>query len=367
MRFITLFTGTENIHILKDVGLLPYYLHKVCGVDAYIATYKNGEYPFLESDTPGLKLEFIKQTGLGRIFDGINYLRKNSKNTDVLNIYHLNLSSFFYAHYFRMKNKKGRIYLKLDMDYFDLEGLKRPSLKRMVKNMTIRAAHIISCESTHMQKELKKLKVFRGKNILYIADGLYRPEIAAEEQKQNVFLTVGRLGCEQKATEILLDAFARTADKHNWKLRLAGGMEKGFENYVESFFKEHSELKERVQFLGMITDKQQLQREYARARVFVLPSRWESFGIVLAEAAACGAYIITTDVVPAADDITDFGRYGTTVPADDAEALSRALEKAAQEPMSEEQSHEEEEYTLRTFDWESIVKRLYSELAEEKL
>ena len=141
MRFVTLFPPTENIHLTKDVGLLPYHLHADCGVDASIATYENGEYPFLLSETPGLKLEFIKKTKFGRILDGPKYLSKTADTIDILNIYHLNLASFFYAGYFRMKNRRGRIYLKLDMDYTDLKRLKKPGPVRMIKNATLRRAH----------------------------------------------------------------------------------------------------------------------------------------------------------------------------------------------------------------------------------
>ena len=95
MRFVTLFTRTENIHLLKDVGLVPYYLHRCFGVDASIATYKNSEsYPYLEREVNGLKLEFFPKTKLGKLLDGISYLTKEGKNIDVLNLYHLNLSSF---------------------------------------------------------------------------------------------------------------------------------------------------------------------------------------------------------------------------------------------------------------------------------
>lgn len=364
MRFVTLFAGAENMHIVKDVGLLPYYLYKECGVNASIACYNNGEYPFIESDTPGLGLEFFKKTKFGKIFDGIAYLKKNAVNIDVLNIYHLNLSSFFYAYYFRMKNKNGRIYLKLDMDHFDLEALKKPGPKRFVKNLTIKAAHLISCESTFMKNELEKLGVFKDKKLIFIPNGLYRNGEAVIKDKENTFFTAARLGSEQKATDVLLEAFAESADKHDWKLKLAGTVEPQFNEYIENYFAKYPDLKARVEFLGMITDKTVLEDEYSRASVFVLPSRWESFGLVLAEAAVFGCYLVATDVIPPLDDITDNGKYGVKVSVNDVHALAKAMENAAKTSRTDSEIKDESNYILNFFDWTKIIKELYSALEE---
>ncbi len=364
MVFVTLFLRTEDMHLLKDVGLLPYHLFRDRGVDASIATYKNsGTYPSLD-ELAGLKLDFVKKSSLGAIFDGLAYLSKNAANIDVLNLYHLNLSSYFWSAYYRMKNKRGKIYLKLDMDHFDLERLKKPSLVRMVKNATLRRASIVSAESTFMADEVKALPVMRGRDVLLTANGLYIKHRPMIKDKRRIFLTVGRLGTEQKATEVLLDAFKRIADKCEWSLRLAGSVEKGFEEVIAGFYAEDPQLKERVTFTGLL-GKEELEREYADAAVFVLSSRWESFGLVLTEAAAQGCRIISTDVVPPLSDMTDNGRFGCAVPADDAEALSDAMLRFAQDfergagPAPSEIS----EYTLTRFDWSDICGRLYASLA----
>ena len=51
MRYVTLFLKTENVHLLKDVGMIPYYLYKEHGMDCTIATYNNsGDYTYLEKE-----------------------------------------------------------------------------------------------------------------------------------------------------------------------------------------------------------------------------------------------------------------------------------------------------------------------------
>jgi glycosyltransferase involved in cell wall biosynthesis len=66
---------------------------------------------------------------------------------------------------------------------------------------------------------------------------------------------------------------------------------------------------------------------YHRADVFVLPTLHDGFGLVVAEAMACGLPVITTHACGAAEWI-DPGRTGWIVPAGDTEALAAALDEA---------------------------------------
>ena len=60
--FVTIFTDTENFHLVKDVGQLPYFMFKTQGYDAELISYKkNEEYPNLNNEVKGLKMKFIFQ------------------------------------------------------------------------------------------------------------------------------------------------------------------------------------------------------------------------------------------------------------------------------------------------------------------
>ena len=72
-----------------------------------------------------------------------------------------------------------------------------------------------------------------------------------------------------KRTDILMDAFAKVADKlPDWKLRIVGSIYDSFKPYIEKYFNEHPDLKERVTFTGLIEDKTELANEYKRAKIF---------------------------------------------------------------------------------------------------
>jgi glycosyltransferase involved in cell wall biosynthesis len=70
-----------------------------------------------------------------------------------------------------------------------------------------------------------------------------------------------------------------------------------------------------------------LQREYSRADVLVLPSRGETYGMVVTEALAAGLPVIATAVggVPEALGRTASGVPGLLVPGEDPRALAAAL------------------------------------------
>jgi glycosyltransferase involved in cell wall biosynthesis len=69
----------------------------------------------------------------------------------------------------------------------------------------------------------------------------------------------------------------------------------------------------------------------SQAHVICLPSYREGLPKVLAEAAAAGRAIVTTDV-PGCRDVVDDGQTGLLVPPRDADALARALKRLIEDP-----------------------------------
>jgi glycosyltransferase involved in cell wall biosynthesis len=70
----------------------------------------------------------------------------------------------------------------------------------------------------------------------------------------------------------------------------------------------------------------QLPDTFSDHGVFVLPSRYEPWGVVIAEAAAAALPIICTDACGAAADIVRPGLNGAIVPVGDAQALADAMQ-----------------------------------------
>lgn len=84
-----------------------------------------------------------------------------------------------------------------------------------------------------------------------------------------------------------------------------------------------AELGDRVRFTGLVDDEE-LEQWYACCDIFVAPSRFESFGLVLVEAMALGKPVVAGDNA-GMRSIVEEGSNGYLVSPDDPDALKEAL------------------------------------------
>ena len=304
--FVTLFPRCKNIELLKDVGMIPYHMYKCYGYDSSVACYGDDEYNYLNSEVSGLKLIKIPRIYNSVVKDGCSFIKKNAKNIDVLNVYHLIYSeSFQWIKLYKRLNPSGKVYLKMDLDYM---GLKKHTcdnlVKRILKRNILKKCDLISAESISICKSLYELYKIK---VEHIPNGVCKINTTYVHGKNNVFLTVGRLGTVQKATEVLLEAFAKAATKTNWTLRLVGPIEDSFIPWLNNFMNVNRDIVDRIQFVGSLTDRDALNKEYENAKVFVLTSRWEGYPLALAEAQTSGCYVILSDKIPPAIEAISIG------------------------------------------------------------
>ena len=107
----------------------------------------------------------------------------------------------------------------------------------------------------------------------------------------------------------------------------------------------------------------ELALELGRHDVLVLPSRFDSFGMVVAEAMACGLPAIVSDNVGAQELVTPFDT-GLIVPTGDAAALSAAMRWFADHKERLPAMSAAARRTAERFDWRhyrrNVVKILNS-------
>jgi glycosyltransferase involved in cell wall biosynthesis len=106
-------------------------------------------------------------------------------------------------------------------------------------------------------------------------------------------------------------------------------------------------------FLGYVDE---LREVYWTSDIFALPSRSEGFALVVAEAMCCGTVPIRTPGGGALDQIEE-GKTGYIVPFDDAEALSKAIQKLANQDLRLQMGKQCAEYASSVFDLELMVKK----------
>lgn len=96
-----------------------------------------------------------------------------------------------------------------------------------------------------------------------------------------------------KGPDILIQSIPLVKKKYsNVKLYMAG---KGSQEMVLKELTKELNIEDNVKFLGYISGKKKYSY-YASADICVVPSRYESFGIVILEAMACGTPVIASNV-----------------------------------------------------------------------
>ena len=83
-----------------------------------------------------------------------------------------------------------------------------------------------------------------------------------------------------------------------------------------------------VRLLGRV-EREELVDWYAAADAFVMPSRSETWGMAMQEAAAAGLPLVASEAPGASYDLIDDGVNGFRVPVEDVEALRAALVRVA--------------------------------------
>lgn len=147
-------------------------------------------------------------------------------------------------------------------------------------------------------------------------------------------LSVGRLG-SQKDHVTLIKAFGRLADQFpDWDLRIAGEgpLRPDLEREIEG-----RALGDMVSLPGAI---QEIASEYMKADLFVIPSRYESFGLATAEAMGYGLAVIGFEDCPGTNELIQHETNGLLVNSSDrvenlAEAMAQLMgDKAMREALA---------------------------------
>lgn len=139
-------------------------------------------------------------------------------------------------------------------------------------------------------------------------------------------LTAGRLEY-QKSHETLIRAFAREGIWRTHSLVILG---KGSRLAELQRLAAQLGVGEYVRFIGFAPNPYAWM---ARAELFVLPSRWEGFPTVAAEAMAAGTALLMSDCSFGPRDVIEPGVSGELFPVDDETALGAAMTRLLGDPV----------------------------------
>ena len=155
--------------------------------------------------------------------------------------------------------------------------------------------------------------------VLVIENGLPDEAFLPREKVRDNILYLGRLEIEQKGLDMLLQAFASISGKTSCELLIAGS---GPDEAKVRELTRRLGVAERVTFVGRVPPADRFEL-LASAKVVAMPSRYETFGLVAAEALAVGTPVVAFDIPCLRSIVSTAG--GVLVPAFDTKAYSHAL------------------------------------------
>ena len=207
-------------------------------------------------------------------------------------------------------------------------------------------------KSSFSSKLQKKILVIPNPNHISLTERHW----ALELQKENRIVTVGRL-IPEKNHELLIDAFSILC--------------KDYPQYVLEFYgdgKLKEALRDRINELGLIDkvvlhgNANDIPRQIASAKMFVLSSRIEGMPNALMEAMALGLPCVATDVSGVRDIIED-GENGFIVPCNDKYQLAEKMKNLLQDPDMMKRFSNKTESVLEKFE-KNKIGRLWLELVQ---
>lgn len=164
-------------------------------------------------------------------------------------------------------------------------------------------------------------------------------------------IAVGRLD-EQKGFDLLLEAYSRIeADFPQWSLIIRG--EGRLRPKLEAL-RDELGIQKRVSFPGITAEPGTWVDE---GEVFVLSSRYESFGNVLTEAMVAGLPIVSFDCPFGPGDIITRDVDGILLPPEDVDALTSALAEIMRNSDLRQRLSSAAQDNVRRFDRQKVMQR----------
>ena len=159
-----------------------------------------------------------------------------------------------------------------------------------------------SCIHATAAMEAENLRQLGFKNpIAVIPNGIdlsaYPISINSQEEQKRTILFLSRIHLK-KGIELLIEAWGQLDKtiRSNWQVEIAGNGDAGYIDSLQQLIYSKG-LSDEIRIIGSQFGPVKLAT-YQRADLFVLPTYSENFGIVVAEALACGLPVITTKGTP---------------------------------------------------------------------
>lgn len=195
-------------------------------------------------------------------------------------------------------------------------GMRRNKKSRYLTKFVLKHADMVLAVSDFTKNEI--LKYAKPKNLKVIYNGVDTKKFKPGGEKEDIVLTVGKIN--ESVVKIKgIETFIKMAKYlPDVKFVIVGKQFDDSINHLKSIATSN------VEFAGFIPNKE-LPKYYQKAKVYCQLSYYESFGMALAEAMACGCVPVVTSRGALPEVVGDAGFY---VPYGDPKETAEAIKKA---------------------------------------
>ncbi len=211
-----------------------------------------------------------------------------------------------------------------------LEPIPKQEEEKGKEEQFLKTCDAVIANSASTSKEVKELGIEVPTIISYPGCDYLAPPSDFKRRIPKDFLNILSVGIliPRKGFHLLIEALGELSD-YPWELRIVGD-ETLDTYYVESLKRKAQGLGKRVHLLGKVSSKE-LSEIYLNSDLFVLPSYFEAYGIVVAEAVLHFLPVIASRVGGIPEIIQD-QKEGILIPPGDKAALRRALQDFLEHP-----------------------------------
>jgi glycosyltransferase involved in cell wall biosynthesis len=191
------------------------------------------------------------------------------------------------------------------------------------ERLVLKAAKRVIATSQWTRSELIARNLATPESVIVAHPGTGPAEPTVASQSGGRMLCVGVLA-PHKGQDLLIQALAHLTDVGRWTCTLVGSVNSA-PNFVDELREtiNRTNLTRRVTFTGALAGNS-LERAYSQADLVVVPSRTESFGMVITEALAHGIPVVAARVGGIPEAMSTMGA-GILVPPGDPWALEVVL------------------------------------------
>lgn len=227
-------------------------------------------------------------------------------------------------------------------------------------------AILVLCETSRIQLLHYYIVDFEKIKVIYpgVDIDIFNPRKNALDKKiqlkENSILTMSRL-VPAKGIDRLIEALNLIKKSINFNLYIGGDINSQNASKEEKATKkllldliEKYHLKDRVTFLGQLNHKE-VAAYYRNTDLFVLPSRYEPFGLTTMEAMACGSICLISNVAGSKEVIID-GLNGFVIDMHDRKLFAKKILDILKNKKNNRKIAQNAVFTIKQhYSWEKIV------------